>query len=282
MPRLSFKPDASFFRKIVIGAVGARAVIADQAHHGHHFIELEQGQADTKLWKDVKRKRVRIPDLLCLKCGKRIECRAKTDLELAMSRGATKSSAWDFGMIDSDWIAFPVCKSVAEADRAAGAMREDVSYFRQKSWVKWQATGTTNYFTVAAFRSELHATSRTKGVEEGSENVIAWDATFSTRDGVVEEVAQNGESGKVTVKRDSDGHRYTWKIGGQKRIVVSVGQRVGCNQVLASAVPPLPVSALRCSGSLSGASLPARDPAAEQVKVLGPPPPRGRRSAIPA
>ena len=190
MPRLSFKPDASFFRKIVIGAVGARAVIADLAPHGHRFIELERGSTDTKLWKDVKRKRVRIPDLLCLNCGTRIECRAKTDLELAMSHSPTDAErAWDFGMVDSDWIAFPVCKAVAEADLTAGALREGISYWRQKSWVKWQASGTTNYFTVAAFRSELHAKSRTKGVEEGSENVIAWDATFSTREGVVDRVS---------------------------------------------------------------------------------------------
>jgi hypothetical protein len=251
MPRLSFKPDASFFRKIVVGAVGARAVVADLAPRGHQFIELERGSTDTKLWKEVKRKRVRIPDLLCLRCGTRIECRAKTDLELAMSHSPTDAErAWDFGMVDSDWVAFPVCKTVAEDEFSVGALRDGVSYWRQKNWVKWQCFGTVNYFTVAAFRSELHAKSRTKGVEEGSENVIAWDATFSTRDGVVERVAEEGGVGKVTVRRDTDGHRCTWRITGQKRIVVSAGQHVGCSQVLASAVPPLPVSDLRCSGSL--------------------------------
>ena len=65
MPRLSFKPDASFFRKIAIGAVGARAVAKDLSRHGHKMVELERGSTDTKLWKDVKRKRVRIPDLVC-------------------------------------------------------------------------------------------------------------------------------------------------------------------------------------------------------------------------
>ena len=33
MPKLSFKPDSSFFRKIAIGAVGARAV-AKRTSHG--------------------------------------------------------------------------------------------------------------------------------------------------------------------------------------------------------------------------------------------------------
>jgi len=61
--RLSLKPDSSFFRKITIGAVGARAVAHDLAARGHSIAELERGSLDTKLWKDVKRKQVRIPDL---------------------------------------------------------------------------------------------------------------------------------------------------------------------------------------------------------------------------
>ena len=65
MPRLAFKPDSSFFRKIVIGAVGTRTVATHLAAHGHDMVELERGSLDTKLWKEVKRKRVRIPDLVC-------------------------------------------------------------------------------------------------------------------------------------------------------------------------------------------------------------------------
>lgn len=189
MPRLAFKPDSSFFRKIVIGAVGARAVIADLGRLGHRCVELERGSTDTKLWKDVKRKRVRIPDLVCLNCGCRIECRAKTKLELAMSHSATDAErAWDFGMVDTDWIAFPVCQAVEDAEWSSGSLCEAVSYWREKNCVRWSTSGRINYFTVAAFRSRLHARSRVKGAEEGSENVIAWDATFSTRAGVVEVV----------------------------------------------------------------------------------------------
>ena len=85
MARLSFKPDSSFFRKIAVGAVGARAVCSDLAGRGHEMVELERGATDTKLWKDVKRKRVRIPDLVCSRCGVRVECRTKTRPELSMS-----------------------------------------------------------------------------------------------------------------------------------------------------------------------------------------------------
>ncbi len=89
MARLAVKPDSSFFRKIVIGAVGARSVCYDLASHGHQMVELERGSTDTKLWKEVKRKRVRIPDLVCVRCGQRVESRAKTNAELAMSHSVT-------------------------------------------------------------------------------------------------------------------------------------------------------------------------------------------------
>ena len=89
MPRLALKPDSSFFRKIAMGAVGTRTVCGDLAHRGHELVELERGSLDTKLWKDVKRKRVRIPDLVCCRCGIRVESRAKTKAELSVSHSVT-------------------------------------------------------------------------------------------------------------------------------------------------------------------------------------------------
>ncbi|MGA2000457.1 MAG: hypothetical protein ABSG52_10720 [Terriglobales bacterium] len=112
----AFKPDSSFFRKIVIGTIGSRAVCADLNKRGHRVVELERGSTDTKLWKDVKRKRVRIPDLLCLDCGARIESRAKSKAELSMSHSPTQvERAWDFGMVDADIVAYPVCEAVDES-----------------------------------------------------------------------------------------------------------------------------------------------------------------------
>lgn len=249
MARLSFKPDSSFFRKIVVGAVGARAVVADMANFGHRFLELERGSTETKLWKEVKRKRVRIPDLVCVHCGQRVECRAKTKLELAMSHSPTDAErAWDYGMIDSDWIAFPFCEAAEEAAWSAGILQHADSYWREKSWVRWQTRGTINYFSVQAFRSQIHARSRTKGVEEGSEGIIAWDATFSSREGVIDSIDKS--AGRISVRRTSDGHRYTWPIAGGKKIVVTQDEEVGLFQVLASAVPPVGRSDLRCSGQL--------------------------------
>src|SRR5258708_10429184 len=110
MPRLALKPDSSFFRKIAIGAIGSRAICTDLSSHGHNMVELERGSTDTKLWKEVKRKRVRIPDLVCTLCGQRAENRAKTKAELSMSHSPTdQERPWDFVIVEADSTGFPVC-----------------------------------------------------------------------------------------------------------------------------------------------------------------------------
>jgi hypothetical protein len=173
MPRLALKPDSSFFRKIVIGAVGARSVCSDLASRGHQIVELERGSTDTKLWKEVKRKRVRIPDLVCVRCGQRVECRAKTNAELAMSHStADEARAWDFGMIDSDLIGFPICEAVEEQYWSAGRLNGSASYWHERNWVRWRLAGKINYFRVGNFRATKFSKSSVKGVTEGSETSI--------------------------------------------------------------------------------------------------------------
>lgn len=78
--------------------------------------------------------------------------------------------------------------------------------------------------------------------------MIAWEALFSTREGIVESVSSDGT--KVTVRRLSDGHRHTWTVGPHKQPAVTAGQHVGTNEILASAVPPVTRSQLQCPGKL--------------------------------
>jgi len=252
MARLALKPDASFFKKIAIGAVGARAVSADLAQYGHEMVELERGSTDTKLWKDVKRKRVRIPDLVCTKCGCRVESRAKTKADLSMSHSPTEESrAWDFGMVDLDMIAFPVCQPVEEAYWSANKLGVDVSYWHERNWIRWHTLPWINYFTVSSFRNTPHSRSSTKGVTEGSETSVAWDATFSTRSGTVDSVAEQ----RVTIRRAADNHRYTWRIKTGSQIVVSTGDSVEVNQLIAAAVRPVSRSDLKCTAALQSSLL---------------------------
>ena len=72
MPRRSFKTDESFLEKLAIGATGTCAVFNDLKRQGHRPIELERGSLGFKIWKSIKIKRLRVPDILCLACGTRI------------------------------------------------------------------------------------------------------------------------------------------------------------------------------------------------------------------
>jgi len=247
MARLALKPDSSFFRKIAIGAIGTRTVCAELATRGHHIVELERGSLDTKLWKDVKRKRVRIPDLVCERCGLRVESRAKTKPELSMSHSLSdEARAWDFGMIETDCIAFPVCQAIDEKQWAVGKLGAESSYWHEKNRVRWKAEEGVNYFRVATFRSTTHARTMTKGVTEGSETIIAWKAIFSSRTGTVESV--DGES--ITIRRDLDGHRYRSKVPSGVPILVVAGQQVRKNEVIASALTPVSTADLLCPEQL--------------------------------
>lgn len=250
--RLALKPDSSFFRKIALGAVGCRHVAYDLGLRGHKITELERGAMDTKLWKDVKRKRVRIPDLVCERCGLRVESRAKTKTELSMSHSPTdQERAWDFGMVDSDVIAFPVCKALDEAMRGAGKLKDSVSYWRERNWIRWKPEGDVNYVRVGRFRSFRPGASSTKGVTEGSETSVAWKARFSRRTGVVESV----QGQRITITRTIDGRRHTQTVPDQLQIVVEEGQTVTRNQIIASEVIPESDKDLYCPDALTDGRL---------------------------
>ena len=253
MPRLALKPDSSFFRKIALGAVGSRRVAEDLDRLGHRIAELERGAMDTKLWKDVKRKRVRIPDLVCQRCGLRVESRAKTRTELSMSHSPTDvERAWDFGMVDADVIAFPVCKAGEEKQWTAGRLSDPVSYWHERNWIRWRPTGKVNYVRVARFRAVPQGGATTKGVTEGSETSVSWKARFSRRKGVVEAV--RGQ--RITIARAADGKRHTQTIPSTLTIVVAPGEEIEINQLIASPVRPESDHDLRCAGRLPEGHLP--------------------------
>lgn len=247
MARLAFKPDSSFFRKIAVGAVGARAVSYDLAQHGHRMVELERGSTDTKLWKDVKRKRVRIPDLVCARCGLRVECRAKTNPELSMSHSPSdEARAWDFGMVDTDLIAFPICVAEEEAYWSSGKLGTEASYWHERNWVRWNTVGRINYFPVRSFRTTPYAKSTTKGVTEGSETTVTWPGVFASRPVVVEAV----DGQRITTRARDTGRRHSRRIPEGLRIFVSPDQAVETNEVIAATVEPVTHEALICTGVL--------------------------------
>ena len=111
----SFKTDESFLEKISIGAIGTQQVFSVLRQLGHQPIELERGSMNYKIWKKFKIKRIRVPDILCVDNGIRIESRAKTNLEISMSHSTSDPNrGWDFGMKDNDYVALVVCEKFGD------------------------------------------------------------------------------------------------------------------------------------------------------------------------
>ena len=133
--RRSFKTDESFLEKLAIGAIGTRAVFQDLARQHHKPIELERGSMGYKIWKQIKIKRLRVPDLLCLNCAKRVEARAKTSLEISMSHSISDPNrGWDAGLMDHDVVALAECAKTGDGP------------------IDWKASSLIQYVAVSALQ----------------------------------------------------------------------------------------------------------------------------------
>ena len=67
-----------------MGVVGVQQTMCHLEDAGFQPIELERYCASNKIWA-TKVKRLRLPDILCIRTGLRVEVRAKTDLRIRMS-----------------------------------------------------------------------------------------------------------------------------------------------------------------------------------------------------
>ncbi|MBM3238199.1 HEAT repeat domain-containing protein [Candidatus Poribacteria bacterium] len=221
--RRSFKSDESFLEKISIGAVGTHRVFEDLKKQGHNPIELERGSMSFKIWKTIKIKRIRVPDLLCVSCGRRIESRAKTALEISMSHSfSDPDRSWDFGLDDDDLVAFVACQKVGERP------------------IDWQAVELIQYISVGALRdaqnSERAILVKPKGAEEGFEVRINWPAVIAHAPGIVTEVTPD----RVKYKRQADNRTISLNLcrkGLNLLPLVNVGESIMENQLVGAVVP---------------------------------------------
>ena len=117
----AFKTDESFLENIAMGAAATRRTFADLEKQGHQPLELERGSMSFKVWKAIKIKRLRVPDLLCLRCGRRVESRGKRKLEITMSHSSRVAArGWDAGLDDGDVVALVSARVLrTAADRLA-------------------------------------------------------------------------------------------------------------------------------------------------------------------
>lgn len=250
--RNAFKTNSSFFRMLAVGAVGAQAVQDYLNSQGHNIIELERGSLSTRIWRDVKRKRVRIPDLCYSRCGVRIESRAKTAHDLSMSHSSNDAErAWNYGMLDSDWIAFPILVA-EESGWSAGALESHRSLWRERILTSWSVKGRINFFTVKSFRDVVPRQLKPKGVSEGSEVQVKWKARFASDSGTVVNVSSSRLN--YSLVENPTRTRY-FRLGAGEKAFLDEGDQFEANQVVAGQVAPLTTDALSCPGGCDTAKL---------------------------
>jgi hypothetical protein len=166
---MGFKTDTSFLRFLTMGALATQRVMDQLAQLGFAPIELERYASSNKIWA-TKIKRLRLPDLLCIRTGMRVEVRAKSNLEIRMSHAANNPERhWDAGNADTDIVALvPCCNGDAGPVVASDA----------------------SFFTFGALRQSVDSNqlSRLKAASEGSEQHLTWPTIVAKRPGVVLDV----------------------------------------------------------------------------------------------
>jgi hypothetical protein len=216
---VGFKSDREFLRNISIGAVGTQQVVSLLNAGGFQFIELERYCTCNQIWA-TKIKRLRVPDLLCLKTGIQLECRAKSVLKLTMSHAVNNAErAWDKGLRDDDLVAFIQCTP-----------HDDI----------WHAADRVNLFRVRDMRRQAHLAGlgRMKAASEGSEIQLTWPATVPTAAGRIEAV-----SPERIVALLNSGRRQTYQLR-RKEFTLSAHAKPGDafgagDTIIASALPTL-------------------------------------------
>jgi hypothetical protein len=260
----NFKSDDSFLRKLAVGAAGTNATIDRLKAMRFNPIELERGSTGFKIWKKIKIKRVRVPDVLCLNTGLRFESRGKTKLEISMSHSLNDPKrAWDAGMRDDDLVSIVVFE---QNDDSPVDLKQvsPVHFISVKDMRK-------------AFAADQVSITQPKGVEEGSEIRVMWTCAAANQRSVVFAV----ESGKVSLTPIPDARRQSIQLSRSKGKItllpqVKVGDAVEANQIVAAVVPvktvlqsPPPVGEAYFTDKLTSVNLSERYAAAKALRYRG-------------
>lgn len=221
---MALKRDDSFLQFLTMGALGSARAAADLNSHGHQIIELERYTTSNKIWA-TKIKRLRLPDLLCLHCGLRVEARAKSKLEVKLSDSPTVAGRqWDAGLNNGDLVALI---QVAWDGRVA----------TPSAWVE--------YFRVADLRATVDSSrlGPPKSASEGAERDRTWPASAAPQPGTVTAVSPT----HITI---------AWQNGSSRRLPIRPGFHVyvAPGDVLAggrliAGIPPRPATVV-CRGDV--------------------------------
>jgi hypothetical protein len=195
---MGFKTDTSFLRFLSMGAIGVRQTMTRLRLAGFKPIELERYCASNKIWM-TKVKRLRLPDVLCVKTGLRLEVRAKSDLKIRMSDAPTNPErTWDAKLRDDDIAAFI---AIVEENGIQRAAEDPV------------------FFTIGALRQSVGQSKLgpPKSASEGAERDRTWPAIIPSCSGIVESVSTD----KLVVHMEAAGkrRRQTYTLKGKHAYV---------------------------------------------------------------
>lgn len=262
----NFKSDDSFLRKLAVGAAGTNATIHRLKEMGFKPIELERGSTGFKIWKKIKIKRTRVPDILCLKTGLRFESRGKTKLEISMSHSLKDPKrAWDAGMRDDDLVSIVV--------------------FEQKDTnpIDLKQISPVHFVSVKELRKAFTAgqvsITQPKGVEEGSEIRVVWTCAGANEKSVVTKVEPNRISLTPITKKMKEQSIQLSRNKGKITLLpqVNINETVETNQIVAAVVPvskavqcpPTSVSEEYFIDKLTSVNLSERYAAAKALRYRG-------------
>ena len=189
---MGLKVDSSFLKFVTMGALGARRVSELMVNAGLQPIELERYSRSNKIWA-TKVKRLRLPDLLCVRTGLRVEVRAKSKLTIKMSDAPTNPDRrWNSGLVPEDMIAFVL---IREAEDGVLHAADNAELFMVESLIATEAN------------SKLGPP---KSASEGAERDREWPSTVATSNGVVQEVDETRISARL-----ENGRNQTYQLRGK-------------------------------------------------------------------
>jgi hypothetical protein len=252
---VGFKEDADFARFLSMGAVATNAARTDLGRYGHAAIELERFAMANKVWQ-TKVKRLRLPDLVCSRCGLRIESRGKSQLGIVLSHSTSgaEGRTWDGGsMRERDLYAF------SRVDLAANPPH----------------TSQPVYFRTSDLRMAVPwaRESSRKASSEGSEVTLTWATWVPDKPGVF---TGPDDKGRLICKwDDGSSFRYwQWRNWPAQYLYIAPGGFITAGETMVCGIVA-PPGDLTCPGgwdlrpALSDSEQAERYAAAKVAGILG-------------
>jgi hypothetical protein len=232
---LYYKDDTTFQKYLAMSFVGETAAIALMKAHRHEFEFAGYGAGSVEMFKEVSRKKKRTPDLICRRCGQKLEVRSKGILKVAMSDSLARP--FDRELSSHDWVGF--LKVSPNSLARGGALLEPSSY------VAAHSIYTIPIFELSQKRA-LAIRPPSKSADKGLERYLEWPTLLASSTGIVKSINRNPSS--IEVVTDSN-QVVSWipPAGSYLYNDIRVGDRVYASSTLVAGVArTLDTLALKC------------------------------------